>query len=508
MHCTELRDEKVVRIACGFEHSLVSTEAGTVYAFGANNEGQLGIGTEKVGGCGVDADIDAAYFSHSLSPSQDMNEPVALGLSGGPLKSLSCGLHHSAAITGLSQPRTRVPIQPPPQPPLLQTADGKLMMWGDGSSGQLGLGNKSSLVPKQVKVKHAVLVSCGNYHTGVVTASGDAYMFGENDNGKLGLGPKAFGSDVTKPTKIASLPKHHIKALSCGANHTAFLTGGRGTGGGLSKRRSIFIWSIDQFHNSQGDGDGLWRGSERPAWARQELRRGRHSNVCFRPACSPKCHTSSSSPRDMPLPDLQLEDGTVLRPKAASVSCGQDGTAVVDTTGKVFVCGSGRHGKLGLEGEDDVFTPTPVAELALDYRVLQVACGGGHMLALTVEADDIEYSDEDPDELNGVEDELESLSSTDDDEEAEAEGAGVGGDGEEQEEAEVEVSGENGEGGEGEGGAAATAAAPLDPRARFRQNRPMLRFFGGGSWEGGERCDFLSHVLCFVVFSLLHKQPA
>ena len=44
-----LATERVVCVAVGAMHSLVVTEAGVLYSFGANDTGQLGLGHEGVG---------------------------------------------------------------------------------------------------------------------------------------------------------------------------------------------------------------------------------------------------------------------------------------------------------------------------------------------------------------------------------------------------------------------------------------------------------------------------
>lgn len=58
-----------------------------------------------------------------------------------------------------------------------------------------------------------------------LTADGEAFAFGSNTNGELG-----FDKDITWVTEPKLLPTElfegeRLRAISCGDNHTAFITG-------------------------------------------------------------------------------------------------------------------------------------------------------------------------------------------------------------------------------------------------------------------------------------------
>lgn len=70
--------------------------------------------------------------------------------------------------------------------------------------------------------------------------------------------------------------------------------------------------------------------------------------------------------------------------KVTNISSGGNHTGVVTDDGKLWICGSNIHDKLGLEGittgSKKTFKPV---ELMSTHRVIQVACGDYHTLCLT-----------------------------------------------------------------------------------------------------------------------------
>eukprot|EP00048_Salpingoeca_helianthica_P020525 m.6991 g.6991 ORF g.6991 m.6991 type:complete len:627 (-) comp4923_c0_seq1:23-1903(-) len=181
-HVAAFGEEKVKLVACGRSHTLVATDAGRLYACGANNEGQLGAKT--------------------ASESIPTFAPVA-GLPAGTWRALACGGEHSAALT----------------------EDGQLYVWGANNVGQLGLGSKPVSGPKQLKIKGAkriTHVACGYYHTVCSSDRDDVFTFGETDGGKLGLGDSKQ-EFIGTPTKVAHI-EGRIVAMACGSNHTVVIT--------------------------------------------------------------------------------------------------------------------------------------------------------------------------------------------------------------------------------------------------------------------------------------------
>uniref|UniRef100_A0A8D2KBS3 X-linked retinitis pigmentosa GTPase regulator n=1 Tax=Urocitellus parryii TaxID=9999 RepID=A0A8D2KBS3_UROPR len=202
-----LKPEKVKLAACGRNHTLVSTEGGSVYAAGGNNEGQLGLG-----------DTEERNTFHRISFFTSQHN----------IKQLSAGSNTSAALT----------------------EDGILFMWGDNSEGQIGLKNMSNVcVPHQVTIgKPISWISCGYYHSAFVTMDGELYTFGEPENGKLGL-PSQMLINHRIPQLVDKIPEKVIQ-VACGGGHTVVLT-----------EKTVYTFGLGQF-GQLGLGTFLFETSE------------------------------------------------------------------------------------------------------------------------------------------------------------------------------------------------------------------------------------------------------
>uniref|UniRef100_A0A8D0DIC6 X-linked retinitis pigmentosa GTPase regulator n=1 Tax=Sander lucioperca TaxID=283035 RepID=A0A8D0DIC6_SANLU len=176
-----LKSEKVEFVACGRNHTLISTAQGKVLASGGNSEGQLGLG---------DCEERTAF------------QRIGFFDSRGPIKMLAAGSNTSAALT----------------------ESGQLFMWGDNTEGQIGLGKESHAAsPQEVSVGRPISwVSCGYYHSALVTVDGALYTFGESDSGKLGLGTDQLPRHRV-PQRVKGV-KEPVTQVACGGGHTVALT--------------------------------------------------------------------------------------------------------------------------------------------------------------------------------------------------------------------------------------------------------------------------------------------
>ena len=172
-----LAAEVVLGCACGFGHSIVLTKSGTVYSWGWNRDGQLGVG---------DCENRAA--------------PQRVVVHGDSMQHVACGGGHSAVVS------TR----------------GELYTFGSGSCGQLGLGEgvcdnspKPALVAglKQQGVRVAY-ASCGEEFTLAISDSQAVYAMGLGNVGQMGNGREG---NAESPILVEAMEGKQAEAASCGA---------------------------------------------------------------------------------------------------------------------------------------------------------------------------------------------------------------------------------------------------------------------------------------------------
>ncbi|XP_068168691.1 probable E3 ubiquitin-protein ligase HERC3 isoform X4 [Antennarius striatus] len=106
------------------------------------------------------------------------------------------------------------------------TRDGQVYTWGQGSRGQLGLGeeHQDTHSPQHLLSLSAmplVQISAGGEQSFALSVSGGVFGWGRNDCGQLGLGDR---TDRHTPTSIHCLNKKKTVDVSCGNDHTVILT--------------------------------------------------------------------------------------------------------------------------------------------------------------------------------------------------------------------------------------------------------------------------------------------
>ncbi|KAM4601976.1 retinitis pigmentosa GTPase regulator b [Polymixia lowei] len=211
----------------------------------------------------------------------------------------------------------------------LVTENGKLFVFGSNNWGQLGLGSKLSVnkptCVKALKSEKVKLVACGRNHTIIYTAQGNVYTTGGNSEGQLGLG------DCEEKTAFQLVKffssRRPIKMLAAGSNTSAALT----------ESGKLFMWG----DNTEG-----------------QIGLGKESN-----ATTPQ----------------QISVGQPI----TWISCGYYHSAFVTGNGGLYTFGERDCGKLGLATDQLAGHRAPQLVKSIAERVTQVACGGGHTVALT-----------------------------------------------------------------------------------------------------------------------------
>lgn len=292
----------VHNIACGARHAMLVTKQGEIFSWGEESGGRLGHGREA-----------------------DVSHPQLIEiLSGVNVELVACGEYHTCAVT----------------------RSGDLYTWGDGTynSGLLGHGSKVSCwIPRKVSGNldgiHLSYISCGLWHTAVVTSAGQLFTFGDGSFGALGHGDHI---STSIPREVETLRGLRTTRVSCGVWHTAAVVvatdSSSSSPSGSTSCGKLFTW---------GDGD-----------------KGRLGHGDKEPRLFPECVA--------PLIDENI----------CQVACGHDLSVALTTSGHVYTMGSAAYGQLGVPVADGL-VPTRVDGEIAESFVEEVACGAYHVAALT-----------------------------------------------------------------------------------------------------------------------------
>lgn len=170
---------KIIDVAAGEDFFHFLCQNGQLLSYGKNDMGQLGNGNREK--------------KEKPRVNQNIKEPLI---------QISCGLHHTVALT----------------------KTGQVLTWGGNRKGQLGDGQLTSSISPiplvQLRHRPVTAIACGEYHTVIMTSGGSVYSWGGNDHGQLGVG------DTTarlRPELIRSLRANKTTQIACGRNHTLFV---------------------------------------------------------------------------------------------------------------------------------------------------------------------------------------------------------------------------------------------------------------------------------------------
>lgn len=176
----------VVEVAAGFNHSLARTSEGNVWAWGDDHAGQLGDGTTSTGA--------------DSTPNQVLDNVTGAALTG--VTGIGAGFRHSLAIVS-----------------------GVGRSWGSNQHGQLGDGtfvdrNKAVVVASLTNITK---IGGGSTHT-VAVVAGTAHTWGSNDFGQLCAGEAQDTRNVPGPvTPSADATGILDIAVGGGGTHTLIL---------------------------------------------------------------------------------------------------------------------------------------------------------------------------------------------------------------------------------------------------------------------------------------------
>lgn len=147
---------------CGIHHSLYLTKDGTVFSFGNNDQGQLGL---------------EAFNDEILIQKQISTLPK--------ISSISCGLNFTICLD----------------------YNGKMWSFGENNYGQLGIGHlNNQCTPKKIEIPQPILsISCGYEHVLCISEDYSLWSFGSNKYGQLCLGYSNSEEKYPKKTQFTNI---------------------------------------------------------------------------------------------------------------------------------------------------------------------------------------------------------------------------------------------------------------------------------------------------------------
>ena len=237
--------KNVIKVSAGETHTLALCSDGNVWAWGANNCGQLGNGNKKnsptpvqvVGLTNITDIIASTNNSFAINTggevrawgynkngqlgdgsNLDRDTPAQVGGING-VKQIAAGTIHVLALK----------------------EDGNVLAWGTNSFGQFGNGTTTDTLTTPVQVHNLTnitQVAAGYYHSLALKSNGEVLAFGNNPNGQLGDGTTKNSST---PVQVSGLSG--VKQIESGIYHSlALKTDGK-----------IWSWGLNSY-GQLGDG--------------------------------------------------------------------------------------------------------------------------------------------------------------------------------------------------------------------------------------------------------------
>lgn len=227
--------------------------------------------------------------------------------------------------------------------------DGTLLTCGHGQQGQLGLGDREDRAHPSIvhSLPPVTAVACGASHTLALSRDGLVFAFGSNVHAQLGLVVEGDNRVcATTPQLVTRLAEdgHRIVALAAGDHFSA----------AVSDNGRVLTWGAP----------GL------PALG--------HARAPSLPALLRWVERRAGAARTEAMPRLVR---SLAHVHVADVVAGRHHVVVLDTDGRAYAWGGGRHYLLGNESECDSFTPRRAFTSVRAIR--KVAIGNSHALILT-----------------------------------------------------------------------------------------------------------------------------
>ena len=242
-----------VMVSAGSGHSVALREDGTVWTWGSNKAGQLGDSTKvyrsRPDKAAVDGIVQVASGDfHNVAVAKDGSV-------------WTWGFNGSGQAFGEEEHMRPTPYRVPGLPPVVAaaagatfsaalTADGEVWAWGGNSQGALGrgrLGGAAYVPVPVIGLPPIVAIAAGSHHLLAVDEQGDVWAWGSNRGGQLGDGTLV---DRPSPARVE------------GIENVVEVTGGMYYS--LARTRDGRVWAWGR-HGVRLDDDAAAQVEQRPA---------------------------------------------------------------------------------------------------------------------------------------------------------------------------------------------------------------------------------------------------
>lgn len=188
----------MVQFACGLGHTAAIDNSGSLWTFGSNLVGQLGLEKQP-------SFLDSLWDKNEGKTTRQTRIPETYT----PTKVES--IHTEITFVGCGASHT-----------CCVDINGDIWVFGSNEQGQLGLGNNlPQYYPKKLDFTFNIIeISCGKAHTVCLDNDSNVWSFGCNTDGQLGMGYNGI-HQISSPQKIKEL--ENIQKVKCGSFHTICL---------------------------------------------------------------------------------------------------------------------------------------------------------------------------------------------------------------------------------------------------------------------------------------------